>query len=385
MWYNSNVKAKIVFAGICVALAAAQAEVMRPGVAHDVRKRVHVGVPSVAVSSVNGRLWATWYTSTTPGEDLNSYAILATSADGGATWREALIADPDGPGPERPFDPQLWVAPDGRLRWTWTERLCDPKKGDVNKRYGGDEGDPRTDRLTMATLSAEDEPTLPVETRVVARGVMMGKPLVLKDGTWLFPSAHWNEAPSACLYASTDGGRTFALRGGATLPVAARLYDEHEIVPRADGSLLCFIRGNWGKGHHPWETVSRDAGRTWSEPVKARFANTSGRIFFRKLASGNCLLVKNGPFDADVGRTQIMAFLSRDDGETWSKGFLLDDRANVAYPDGDQFADGRIVVVYDRDRFGAREILFATFTEADVLAGRDVSGKVRLRGIVSRH
>ena len=41
--------------------------------------------------------------------------------------------------------------------------------------------------------------------------------------------------------------------------------------------------------------------------------------------------------------------------------------------------DGRILVVYDFERTKEQAILVAEFTEADVLAGRDVSGKVRLR------
>ena len=40
-------------------------------------------------------------------------------------------------------------------------------------------------------------------------------------------------------------------------------------------------------------------------------------------------------------------------------------------------------VVYDFDRTGTKGICFAEFTEADVLAGRDVSGKVRLRRRIS--
>ena len=57
--------------------------------------------------------------------------------------------------------------------------------------------------------------------------------------------------------------------------------------------------------------------------------------------------------------------------------------ARISYPDGDQAADGLIHVIYDHDRTGAQEILLASFAEADVLAGKNASGRLRLRGVVS--
>ena len=155
--------------------------------------RAHVGIPSIAVSPVNGRMWATWYNGEHRGEDYFNYVSLLTSADGGEHWKEVLVADPDEDGSKRSFDPELWISPDGKLRWSWTERMCDPDKGDPLKDYGLDMGDEKTDVVKMATLSAEVEPTLPVEVCDVGRGVMMCKPIVLGNGEWLMPLAHWYE------------------------------------------------------------------------------------------------------------------------------------------------------------------------------------------------
>lgn len=84
--------------------------------------RAFTGIPSMAVTP-RGRLWATWYAGVTPGEDANNYVVLSTSGDGGSTWQEVLVVDPDADGSVRAFDPELWVSPDGRLflfwcRWT---------------------------------------------------------------------------------------------------------------------------------------------------------------------------------------------------------------------------------------------------------------------------
>ena len=372
--------------GAIASLADDDVSVKISGEFHRAEIRAHVGIPSVAVSPVNGRMWVTWYNGKHRGEDLYNYVSLVTSADGGKSWKEVLVADPDEAGPKRSFDPELWIAPDGKLRWTWTERLCDPEKGDPAKDYGLDIGDPKTDIVKMATLSAEDEPTLPLETVEVGRGVMMCKPIALKNGEWLFPLAHWTEAPSACFYASKDSGKTFKYRGGATIPEKCRLYDEHQAVEKANGEVVVYIRGNWGKEvSHPWQAVSKDGGKTWSESEHATFDHTSSRIFVTKLKSGNWLLIKHGAIDKNIGRRELMVFISKDEGKTWQGGLMLDERENISYPDGQELPDGRIIVVYDRNRLSDKEIHFAEFTEADALAAKDVSGKVRLRNLITRN
>ena len=88
-----------------------------PKPVHAVTNRAFQGIPSTAVSP-GGRLWATWYAGKTPGEDHNNYVVLSTSGDGGNTWKEVLVVDPDEEGPVRAFDPELWIAPDGRLGTT---------------------------------------------------------------------------------------------------------------------------------------------------------------------------------------------------------------------------------------------------------------------------
>ena len=58
---------------------------------HSPARRRHEGIPSLAVSNVNGRMWATWYTSPTGAEDANNYLVLSTSTDDGATWRRVRV------------------------------------------------------------------------------------------------------------------------------------------------------------------------------------------------------------------------------------------------------------------------------------------------------
>ena len=342
-----------------------------PSNSHAKATRAFSGIPSLAISPVNGRFWCTWYSGPTPGEDENNYAVLATSTDSGETWKEVLVADPDGFGGRRAFDPEVWVSPDGKLRWSWTDR------------HGTATSSPDTDRLMCVVLSAEDEPKAPFgEPVATLKGIMMCKPTVLSSGEWLYPLAEWGGEPSSVFYATRDGA-TFERRGGATLPKKDRLFDETMVFERRDASLVAFIRTRFNTRL----SESRDAGRTWSEPVEpSEVGSFSTRIFVRRLKSGNVLLVKNGrtPVEPARGRKFLTAYLSRDDGRSWEGGLLLDDRAPAAYPDGDQAADGVVHVVYDHNRSKDQDIYLASFTEEDVLAGRPVSSRCRLRRVVTR-
>lgn len=64
-----------------------------------------------------------------------------------------------------------------------------------------------------------------------------------------------------------------------------------------------------------------------------------------------------------------MAFISKDDGKTWSRGLLIDERAGVSYPDAQQAADSKIYVTYDYNRTLDQQIIMTVFTERDVLSG----------------
>lgn len=84
-----------------------------------------------------------------------------------------------------------------------------------------------------------------------------------------------------------------------------------------------------------------------------------------------------------TGRSHLTAFLSSDDGRTWQGGLLLDPREKVSYPDGQQAADGTIIIAYDCERVGAREIDWAGFREEDILSGDANAPRVRLRNRIS--
>jgi hypothetical protein len=89
------------------------------------------------------------------------------------------------------------------------------------------------------------------------------------------------------------------------------------------------------------------------------------------LNSGKLLLVKNNPplavawladpsiTNRNQKRSHLTAYLSPDDGVTWSGGLIIDDRISVSYPDGVEAPDGRIFIIYDYNRITDKEILMA--------------------------
>ncbi len=311
--------------------------IAHPDATHASTTRAFQGIPSLA-SGREGRLWAVWYGGITPGEDENNYVILAVSTDNGKTWSdEKLVVEPDGP--VRAFDPEIWLAPDGKLWLFWAQGLDKPAKFGPSGVWA------------MTAVEA--------------------------DG----PEAMWSEPRRLC-----DGGATWTERGAVDVPPEVRDFDEHMLVERRDGSLWMWVRTKYGIG----ESASADGGRTWSVLTRSAVPHVNSRFFVRRLRSGRLLLVRHDPENDDFAdgtskgtRSHLKAFLSDDDGASWGGGLLLDDRHGVSYPDGDESGDDAILITYDYDRTGAREILMASFTEEDVLSGVSTSKTVRLRCLVN--
>jgi len=324
--------------------------------------RKYQGIPGLE-RSPGGRLWAVWYAGAVH-EDQYNFVVGVTSGDDGQTWSDLKYAiDPDGDGPLRASDPCPWLDPSGKLWLFWFQN--------------GGGATPALFAMTCDDPDSENPHWTP--PRFLHDGIMMCKPIVLDNGDWLLPTAIWRREGSCRVLASTDQGKTFTLRGTATVPNPdERNCDEPMMVQRKDGSLWMLVRTNYGIG----ETVSQDRGATWTDVAPSKLAHPASRFYLRRLNSGNLLLVKHGPMTEKTGRTHLTAYISRDDGATWEGGLLLDERATVSYPDGTQAPDGTIYVIYDWNRADEKHILMATFSEADVLAGKP-SDTTRLRVLIN--
>ncbi len=330
----------------------------------------------------NGRLWACWVAG---GDSPKAFFVLATSDDDGESWsKPRLVVDthsPTLPMGRSTLVGNVWTDPRGRL-WLFFDQSMEMFDG-----RGG----------VWATRCDNPDSDTPSWTtpRRIWHGVMLNKPTVLSTGEWLLPlsldqrgglgrfkGAFQSLDPmrGAHVVVSTDDGESWTTRGHATFPKPD--WHEHMIVERRDGSLWMLAR----TGNGIMQSTSPDRGVTWSEASLAKpIEHPVARFHIRRLASGNLLLVKHGKrIDTHEGRSQLTAWLSSDEGKSWRGGLMLDDRKSISYPDGFQAPNGLIYISYDRNRATDEEILFAKFTEDDILAARLIDNRSRLRMLISR-
>ncbi len=344
-----------------------------------------------------GRIWAVWVSG---GDSEDGYFVAATSDDDGRTWsRPRLVIDPTEAAnglKRRTLVGVPWTDPLGRL-WLFFDQSVGYFDGRGGSWY------------SICENPDSDSPAWSAPRRIW-HGATLNKPVVLSNGEWLLPVSLWtrdwirsemkvkpetekfpgfselfhnlDDMRMAHWFVSSDQGRTWTRRGGVA--AEGRRFDEHMLVELKDGRLWMLNRTYDGIV----EAFSSDFGKTWTAPRPSpdiKHVIKGARVFFRRLASGGILLVKLGQIDEQLEkRGQLMAYVSYDEGGTWSKGLMLDERKNVTYPDGFQAPDGDIYIIYDRQRAAEREILYARFAEEELRQGAFKSKQSRAKQLVNK-
>ena len=332
------------------------------------------GIPAIAKDERSGRLFASWY-SGGDGEGSENFALLYTSEDDGKTWN-GPIAVIDHEYPVRIFDPNLWVDPDGRLWWIWSQSFT---------RQDGVFG-----TWMMYTDNPESECPIWSEPIRVANGVAMNDPVVLQSGEWILPTAIWEGSPYveavsaeryANAYLSTDKGASFTYLGSVPSYESERSFDENMIVEMPDGTLRMLIRTQGGIE----ESFSYDKGRTWTAAKNTNLTDVSSRFYIRTLASGNQILIYNNPRQGSTDRSHLSVALSVDGGKSWQYRLVIDERAATSYPDAIEDEDGNLYIIYDHTRSRHGEILMAKIRESDIIAGKIVEDTSYLARLVNNN
>ena len=341
--------------------------------------RLFQGIPTVEVTP-DGTIYTAFYGGM-DGEMAGNFIVLLKSDIETLSFGEPyLIIEP--PTPDcRTFDPCLWRDPQNRL-WLFYAQSYHMADG----------------RMGVWAVVCEDTDSQPIrfsEPRRIANGIMMNKPTVLSDGTWLLPCAIWideisddNDLPEerfSNVYCSHDQGETFELIGHADYD--DRRVDEHMIVERKDGTLWMLIRGTNGIG----QSFSDDKGVTWYGTGYSGIENPCSRFHIRRLQSGRLLLINhidfvggpNNPTNAH-GRCRLAAMLSEDDGRTWPYQLMIDPGMGVSYPDMAQDINGRMYIVYDHGRRGDAKIKLASITQSDIIAGEIITPASFLMRVINR-
>lgn len=327
-----------------------------------IKNRNFEQVPTIAASADGKQVFVAWY-SGGPAPGPGNYVTLSLSLDSGKNWlNDQLVVYPKNQS-DRFFDPMLWRDNQGTIRLFYGSA----KDNLIWDGFGG------VNSLQMAWNGEEITASKPVR---LTDGVMSNKPLYLPTkNKILFPVYIDKPLPGTLsnkpfpkkgvfVYDTQSGKNQFQLYSSIPIDEELRIHDEPQLVQISNsGGLLAMLRTTQGI----YYTNSYDFGKSWT-PIKALSTTgptTSSRFYLGKLSSGNLILIANN----SSTRTKMTAFLSKDGGITWPYKLLLDARENVSYPDADQTVDGTIHVVFDRERTGAKDILYCKFTEYDLISG----------------
>lgn len=280
-----------------------------------------------------------------------SHLTAQLSTDEGATWNEGLLLDERGgvsyPDGVQDKDGLIWIT------------------------YDRDRGG--AGEILLAKFKEEDV----IAGNNVSGAVSLKQVVNKLDKPFADCYRELDSVRGANVFVSDDDGGHWRYRGGIIFQDSC--FNEHSVVELNDGRLWMLSRGM----KETLQSYSADGGKTW-QPQSTAFPHVNSKCVIRCLQSRNILLIRHGQdlTKATPARQELTAFLSTDEGRTWSGKLLLDERTGVSYPDIARAPHGDIYVHYDRDRYGAAEILFARFCEEDVTAGRLVSKDASLKNIV---
>lgn len=329
------------------------------------------GWQAIATIEVTGkRIWASWMAGGTTEPDPENYIVLTYSDDGGKSWVDPFITiDNDSP-LSRGRDPVLWLDPVGSLwlfygfyalKYTYAVKIINPE-------------DSKEDMIISDPIIKFSD------------GVILNKPIVSSDGKWLcmYDPRREDRLTNYCLY-SDDLGETWKKQGEIHTDSDHKDWQEGALVEKNDGTLWALLRIEGAYNGGIEQSFSSDGGRSWTKTeynLAFPFYGPGSKFCMRKLSSGSILFVNNN--SSDSTRTNMSAYLSKDDGKTWHS-LLLDGRGGCAYPDVTQDAEGNIYVIFDCDRKGKYEIRYCKFTEEDVIVGDFVTKDCVKMAVISKN
>ena len=209
-----------------------------------------------------------------------------------------------------------------------------------------------------------------------------GNGIQLKDGTLVFPAQYKVTVgdaaarspagkPHSCFIASRDGGRTWRISPAAIpdgIPTS-----EAAIAELSDGGLLLSMRNESRSGERAWAKWQRAGsgdGKPTADILQGRWSESWLRLpdptcMASLIRHPQGLLVFSNPADSQQ-RRMLTVRTSRDDGQSWSRGQVLD-------PDGAQYSsltvlsDGQLGILYESTE--ARGLVFVRFPLDWVLEG----------------
>lgn len=232
---------------------------------------------------------------------------VATSADGGATWREPQPLVPGDAAPRGPVKNKLLVLADAS--WLAPGSVEDAVHWDAFVDRSSDHG--------QSWQRCDVPLTRPGEIATEHGEVWSG----------LAGGALWE----------TDPARTFAWDG----------VIQPSLWQSAEKRIHMLLRSTRGR---IYRSDSEDAGLTWSPAYATRLPNNNSGLDVARLADGTLLLACNPVAGNWASRTPLSLLVSTDNGENWTRGLDLEtDAGEFSYP-SIIASGGGVSVVYTANR-----------------------------------
>ena len=286
--------------------------------------------PSIAVLP-DGRVMAVWFSS--PSEGATSQRIVqAFSSDQGRTWGSAtVLQDFDG---QADFDPSLFVA--GKETFLFFSAFR-----------------PQIDIYFRRSTDSAKTWTEPVKLNQ-PNHTTRSNGIRLSTGELLVP-LHLRGTKAGGVLKSSDGGQTWKRSGMVANPEGQG--GEPTIAETKSGKIHMILRTKDGQ---LWRSISADKGETWSAAEKTGLTGTSSASHLLCTRDGTLVLTYNpGP---TPHRFPLHLRISRDEGKTWSEPTLLADRPakgsgwSICYPALTELADGTLVAIWAQKKDSPGEL-----------------------------
>lgn len=258
----------------------------------------------------------------------------------------------------------VWQAPDGLFWLYYLNRYGDTwSESRIRAKVSHDRGETWMD---------------PIQVTWEKGTMVCNHPILLNDGGYLLPVYHETGHDTEKVGADSTSFFIKYDPKSHTWTETERIKSKNgniqpSVVQMTDDHLVAYCRR--GGGYEPEETgyivrsESHDGGMTWSEGVDSKFPNPNADVEFKRLKSGNLILVYN---DCMNGRSPLTIAVSLDGDKSWPYKVNVIDApdGDFAYPSLVQDSDGLIHLVFTSE--GRTVVNHATFTEAELLKAAGV-------------
>lgn len=321
------------------------------------------GIPQIAVSN-GGRIWASWYSGGDKEPSTDNYIVLSYSDDG-VNFVDPFIIIDHANYERRVFDPVLFLDTNKNELWIF---FCFNGYGKTYIKITNPDASP--EEITWTTA---------VNTGF---GNFIHPTFITDSGEWLIPTQISTSEIS--IMTSVDSGRAWIQKSIVKTSPTNKTSHECQLVQLSNSEiwLLARIDSGYNGGIERW--ISLDGGNTFnfhSDNMESPLCGPGSKFCIKRLSSGNLLLVNN---NSVTYRSEIVAFYSTDNGNTWEKGITLDYRNDVSYPEIAVDSNDNIYVIWDKGRYAEHEIRYSRFTEADLISGVMIDENDKNSIVVSR-